>query len=57
MSILDLELRAKYRSKAEAAKARGWTLRQVGVALRIGVLLPVVLPVNRKGALTRKPLS
>ncbi len=57
MSILDLELRAKYRSKTEAAKARGWTLRQVSVALRIGVLLPVALPVNRKGALTRKPRS
>lgn len=53
MSILDLELRAKYGSNAEAAKARGWTLRQVSVALRIGVLLPVVLPVTRKGALRR----
>jgi hypothetical protein len=51
MSILDLELRAKYSSKTEAAKARGWTLKQVSIALRIGVLLPVVLPVDRKGAL------
>lgn len=54
MSILDLELRARYRSKGEAAQARRWTLRQVETALRIGVLLPVVLPVDRKGALKQR---
>lgn len=45
-----MELGTTYRSKNEAAKARGWTRRQVETALRIAVLVPIVLPVDRKGA-------
>ena len=55
MSILDLELRAKYRSEKEAAKARGWTVRQVRVAIRIGRFVQIVIPVDRKGAPAARP--
>jgi hypothetical protein len=44
--LIDLEMRTVYASREEAAKARGWTLRQVTVATRIGLLLPVVSPVD-----------
>jgi hypothetical protein len=52
MSILDWESGALYRSKEEAAKARGWELRQVDAAIRIGMLLPISAPVDEKGAPT-----
>jgi hypothetical protein len=46
---LDLERRRKYGSKAEAARERRITLRQVEALLKLGRLLPVVLPLDQRG--------